>query len=230
MESKYSSLENGEENHGMFNAEICGEEYGSNEGEQLQGDEDFNLNEENMLALAGDEEVGLYSNGLILSKDNGLEENSEPAVGLCQDKEQDKSEIRPESVNSEMAEAKMKLGIRDLKEKRQKEIWQCYPVEMADQWEEGQPWVTTQMKDRKQRRQHEKQIAEHKAKWVRSDSLSNGCIAHRNRVIQRELNANEVRQMMNIGRRLGIQLQENEGEVQSRLMELEMHVDKRGRQ
>ncbi|GLT96550.1 hypothetical protein SLE2022_141630 [Rubroshorea leprosula] len=63
---------------------------------------------------------------------------------------------------------------------------------------------------------------------VGSMSLSDGCIMHRNQVIQRELNLHEVRKMMRVGKRLGIEMQGNEEEVESRLLELEDRDEERG--
>ncbi|GLT87683.1 hypothetical protein SLE2022_057500 [Rubroshorea leprosula] len=68
------------------------------------------------------------------------------------------------------------------------------------------------------------------AKGFGSSSLSDGCIAHRNQVLQREMNLEEVRRIINVGKRLGIQLQGNEDEVRSRLMEMEGRDDGQGRE
>ncbi|GLT47057.1 hypothetical protein SLA2020_207790 [Shorea laevis] len=90
-------------------------------------------------------------------------------------------------------------------------------------------WVTARTKAQRQRKEKERQIAKHKARWVGSESLSDGCITHRNQVIQRELNVIEVKRMINVGRRLGIEVQGNEGEVHSKMLEMEFRADKRGR-
>ncbi|GLT96794.1 hypothetical protein SLE2022_143930 [Rubroshorea leprosula] len=100
---------------------------------------------------------------------------------------------------------------------------------MADCGEKQKHWVIARTKERWQRKEKERQIAEHKARWAGSDSLSDGCIAHRNQVIQRKLNVIEVKKMMSVGRRLGIQLQGNEEEVQSRMLEMEFREDKKVR-
>ncbi|GLT31258.1 hypothetical protein SLA2020_060060 [Shorea laevis] len=63
--------------------------------------------------------------------------------------------------------------------------------------------------------------AENKVNIGYSCSISDGCIVNRNRVLQRKMILHEVRRMMSVGKRLGFQFQENEGEVQSRLLELE---------
>ncbi|GLT98631.1 hypothetical protein SLE2022_161280 [Rubroshorea leprosula] len=59
------------------------------------------------------------------------------------------------------------------------------------------------------------------------ESLSDGCIAHRNQVIQREINMQEVKKMMCTGKRLGMQFEGTEEEVVSRLLELEERDESR---
>ncbi|GKV44194.1 hypothetical protein SLEP1_g51396 [Rubroshorea leprosula] len=61
-----------------------------------------------------------------------------------------------------------------------------------------------------------RKVATKTVERVGSMSLSDGCIMHRNQVIQRELNLHEVRKMMRVGKRLGIEMQGNEEEVESR--------------
>ncbi|GLT60024.1 hypothetical protein SLA2020_328130 [Shorea laevis] len=62
-----------------------------------------------------------------------------------------------------------------------------------------------------------------------SNSLSDGCIMNRNRVLQQEMTLKEVRKMISLGKRLGIQLLNNEEEVQSRLMAIDERVGDVGR-
>ncbi|GLU14930.1 hypothetical protein SLE2022_314700 [Rubroshorea leprosula] len=85
-ESEYSLSKNGDEDHGLFNIKICGEEYDSNEDEQLQREGDSNLNGKSLTAIASDSKDGVYSNGPVLSKENGLEIESELVVSLYQEK------------------------------------------------------------------------------------------------------------------------------------------------
>ncbi|GLT47717.1 hypothetical protein SLA2020_213860 [Shorea laevis] len=63
-----------------------------------------------------------------------------------------------------------------------------------------------------------------------SSSLSDGCIVNRNQLIQNELNLQEVRRIFSVGKRLGIKVQNNEEEVQSRLLELEIRDEGQGRE
>ncbi|GLU15565.1 hypothetical protein SLE2022_320420 [Rubroshorea leprosula] len=62
---------------------------------------------------------------------------------------------------------------------------------------------------------------------VRSESVSDGCIINRNRVLQRELNLQEVRTMICNGRKLGMQFDGSEEEMELRLMELEERDESR---
>ncbi|GLT50397.1 hypothetical protein SLA2020_238840 [Shorea laevis] len=64
-----------------------------------------------------------------------------------------------------------------------------------------------------------------KVNLIGSCSISDGCIANRNRMIQRELTLHELRRMMSVGKRLGFQIQETEEEVQSQLIKLEERED-----
>ncbi|GLT96825.1 hypothetical protein SLE2022_144210 [Rubroshorea leprosula] len=111
------------------------------------------------------------------------------------------------------------VGVRDSREKRRKDLKFCYPQERGDISEES----TQQGTSRISLRAHHQlqQVVTMAAKRTGSSSLSDGCIAHRNQVLLREMNLEEVRRIINVGKRLGIQMQENEEEVQSRLMEME---------
>ncbi|GKV33139.1 hypothetical protein SLEP1_g41678 [Rubroshorea leprosula] len=72
-------------------------------------------------------------------------------------------------------------------------------------------------KQRQGKREMAQKDAKEKVKWVGRASLSDGCNVHRNQVIQKELNLHEVRKMIRVGKRLGIEIQGNEKEVESRL-------------
>ncbi|GKV28719.1 hypothetical protein SLEP1_g37735 [Rubroshorea leprosula] len=64
-----------------------------------------------------------------------------------------------------------------------------------------------------------------------SCSVSDGCIQHRNGIIRRQLETKEVREIFELGQRLGIQCQHNDEEVISRLAALEARdeINSRGR-
>ncbi|GLT86654.1 hypothetical protein SLE2022_047770 [Rubroshorea leprosula] len=76
----------------------------------------------------------------------------------------------------------------------------------------------------------EQQVEATQVQGVGSLSLSDGCIANRNQVLQREMTLQEVRRIFSVGKRLGIQWVDNEEEVQSRLLELEERDAGQGRE
>ncbi|GKV44470.1 hypothetical protein SLEP1_g51655 [Rubroshorea leprosula] len=117
----------------------------------------------------------------------------------------------------------------DLMGQRHRKIKECYSKEPAELWAERGQLVTPRTKLRQGRREMARKVATETVKRVGSMSLSDGCIMHRNQVIQRELNLHEVRKMMRVGKRLGIEMQDNEDAVESRLLELEDRDEERGR-
>ncbi|GLT96840.1 hypothetical protein SLE2022_144350 [Rubroshorea leprosula] len=66
-----------------------------------------------------------------------------------------------------------------------------------------------------------------KMERVGNVSISDGCIAHRNQVIQKELLLHELRKIIRVGKELGIEIQGNEEEVESRLSVLEERDEER---
>ncbi|GLU00004.1 hypothetical protein SLE2022_174020 [Rubroshorea leprosula] len=87
--------------------------------------------------------------------------------------------------------------------------------------EMGMQWVTARTRWRKERRETVRQL-EHGTESQNTDfSLSDGCIQNRNALIRQQLELDEVRRLFGLGKRLGIQCQNNEEEVISRLAALE---------
>ncbi|GLT97827.1 hypothetical protein SLE2022_153740 [Rubroshorea leprosula] len=87
--------------------------------------------------------------------------------------------------------------------------------------EMGMQWVTARTRWRKERRETARQ-SEHGTESQNIDfSLSDGCIQNRNALIRQQLELDEVRRLFGLGKRLGIQCQNNEEEVISRLAALE---------
>ncbi|GLT40886.1 hypothetical protein SLA2020_149870 [Shorea laevis] len=120
------------------------------------------------------------------------------------------------------------LEIRELGGKRRRQLQECYPEDVTELWPTkifGESARTNQ-----RGRADISMGAANKVILNGSCSISDGCIENRNRMIQRELTMYEVRRMMSVGKRLGFQFQENEGEVQSRLIELEEKEEERERQ
>ncbi|GKV50980.1 hypothetical protein SLEP1_g57658 [Rubroshorea leprosula] len=89
----------------------------------------------------------------------------------------------------------------------------------------GAPWVTPRTKQRLARREGTSQAGDDKVHDAMAVSISDGCIENRNRVLQREMNMHEVRRMMGVGKRLGLNFENNEEEIQSKMLEA---VDREG--
>ncbi|GLT99962.1 hypothetical protein SLE2022_173640 [Rubroshorea leprosula] len=102
--------------------------------------------------------------------------------------------------------------------KRRKHIVECYSPNLAEIGDNSTQWVMARSKPRQRRWKQAQQEAPTKVR--ESISLSDGCIANRNRVIQREMNLLKVKRLISVGKRLGVQIQGNEEEVQSRLLQL----------
>ncbi|GLU05149.1 hypothetical protein SLE2022_222650 [Rubroshorea leprosula] len=85
----------------------------------------------------------------------------------------------------------------------------------------GASWITARSKSRRDRRIAATPEEERPNLQQESCSVSDGCIQHRNGIIRRQLETKEVREIFELGQRLGIQCQQNEEEVISRLVALE---------
>ncbi|GKV24793.1 hypothetical protein SLEP1_g34360 [Rubroshorea leprosula] len=85
----------------------------------------------------------------------------------------------------------------------------------------GASWITARTKSRRDRRMIEAPEEERPNLQQESCSVSDGCIQHRNGIIRRQLETKEVREIFELGQRLGIQCQHNDEEVISRLAALE---------
>ncbi|GLU07239.1 hypothetical protein SLE2022_242030 [Rubroshorea leprosula] len=105
--------------------------------------------------------------------------------------------------------------------KKQRLLQECYPESMEEIWAKGTPLVTSRSRQRQSRRVDDRRAKEDKVCIEGSLSISDGDIVNRNRVIQRELNLHEVRRMLRVGKRLGIQFEDNDEELLSRLIEAE---------
>ncbi|GKV17695.1 hypothetical protein SLEP1_g28164 [Rubroshorea leprosula] len=147
--------------------------------------------------------------------------------------------LRPNDIDLE-GSARDKVG-KEVMGKRMRQIADCYPQEGRETRENQADWVTGQTKKRRARRvkaqqmpaesgttQHMPAESGRTPQEGRSASISDGCIAHWNRVIQQELSLQEVRQLITAGRRLGMQFQGNEEEVESRFLELEQRDERVG--
>ncbi|GLT98272.1 hypothetical protein SLE2022_157840 [Rubroshorea leprosula] len=92
---------------------------------------------------------------------------------------------------------------------------------MEEIWAKGTPLVTSRSRLRQTRGAENRRAKEDKVRLEGSMSISDGDIVNRNRVIQREMSLHEVCRMMRVGKRLGIQFEENDEELLSRLTEAE---------
>ncbi|GLT31874.1 hypothetical protein SLA2020_065800 [Shorea laevis] len=198
-----------------------------NEMAENDGNSGFNL--ECRAISRVDDEHGLFMNcAPVVDKCDGLKEydglvaNPSGMVGSSK-------ENRPNDDNVGQLASVQEIDRGDLMGKRHRKIQECYPKELAEIWAERGQLVTTRTKLQQGRREMARKAATETVKRVGSMSLSYGCIMHRNQVIQRELNLHEVRKMMRVGKRLGIEMQGNEEEVESRLLELEDRDEERGR-
>ncbi|GLU23242.1 hypothetical protein SLE2022_392640 [Rubroshorea leprosula] len=111
--------------------------------------------------------------------------------------------------------------------KKQRMLQDCYPESMEGIWAKGAPGVTPRTKQRLERRGDlgKRSTGDDKVHDAMAVSISDGCIENRNRVLQREMNMHEVRRMMGVGKRLGLNFENNEEEIQSKLLEA---VDREG--
>ncbi|GLU04442.1 hypothetical protein SLE2022_215890 [Rubroshorea leprosula] len=103
--------------------------------------------------------------------------------------------------------------------KKQRLLQECYPESMEEIWAKGASWVTPRTRQRLARRVETCQAGDDKVHNAAAISISDGCIENRNRVLQREMNMHEVRQMMGVGKRLGFKFDNSEEEIQSKLPE-----------
>ncbi|GKV50261.1 hypothetical protein SLEP1_g56973 [Rubroshorea leprosula] len=109
--------------------------------------------------------------------------------------------------------------------KKQRLLRECYPESMEEIWDTVASRETPRTRQRHARREGNRQAGDEKVGNAVSVSISDGCIENRNRVLQKELNMLEVSRMMGVGKRLGLNLENFEEEIQSKLLEV---VDREG--
>ncbi|GLU18124.1 hypothetical protein SLE2022_344410 [Rubroshorea leprosula] len=245
-ESEYSSEQSNEEDQDWINLERCDEEDGSIDEEQLMKESLCNANskfkntEEEMESrdtevkkdVRRDAVSGLAkecgpskSSGPVGEKEIGLGDNSD--LGRV-DRQGGLTKIGKKGPNVAVEEGSSMnrdLESKELGGKRRRQLADCYPetgVELRTTKTQG---TNTGTKQQQRGRADFTLGAASKVILTDSCSISDGCIANRNSIIRRELTLHEVRRMMSVGKRLGIQIQDNEGEVQSRFIELEERVE-----
>ncbi|GLU06805.1 hypothetical protein SLE2022_237990 [Rubroshorea leprosula] len=233
-ESDYSVAWSQNEDPELDSDGICGGEDMSTDSEHLMKEADLNSNSK---PLEKDESCGMKGNETgTVSEGNegfglpqstgpqrlsfvGLEINDGPAERRVQGQQM---EMSMGLINKETGDppAEQKSG-KKTEGKKQKYLQECYPENLEEIWAKGAQRVTPRTKQRQSRRVGAKQSGEDKVCTADSVSISDGCIENRNRVLQREMNLYEVSRMMRVGKRLGFQFDNNEKEIQSKLLEAE---------
>ncbi|GLT99706.1 hypothetical protein SLE2022_171290 [Rubroshorea leprosula] len=233
-ESESSSDQN-EEDQDFGNAEICSEDDVRMDEEHLMHDSLLNSNfkssEEGKTswhAEEGDADIEdgasgpSKTNGPLEGKEIGLRSKS-GLRGEFNQEEIKRSKTRgPEEVFGRESATDRETAIRGSRRTRRRKIEDCYPESFVEIRAKETHGEVSKTKLSQQQRDGTQSSTMSKVIPVVSDSLSDGCIINRNRLIHSEMALHEVRTMMSMGKRLGIQIQNNEEEVQSRLMELEM--------
>ncbi|GLT82973.1 hypothetical protein SLE2022_012890 [Rubroshorea leprosula] len=231
-DSECSILPNGSEDADLIHAAKSGGNEDILDEEMLEKEADSNSNRicvtngsDCMLSETDDIADGysgpIECNGLV-NKWPGLDEVYGPDANLSPNRNRDDIAIRPEAEHDHVLTPVLNLENRGVTGKRRKHLVECYPQNEAEIGDKSTQWVTARTKQRQRRWKQAQQEAPMKV--GESISLSDGCIANRNRVIQREMNLLEVRRMISVGKRLGVQILGNEEEVQSRLLQLEEPV------
>ncbi|GKV46852.1 hypothetical protein SLEP1_g53813 [Rubroshorea leprosula] len=157
----------------------------------------------------------------------GLEENSglSNRMGWGQIKEMSIEEPILHAQNQTDSPSIQKSENSKKVSKKQRLLKECYPESMEEIWAKAAPRVTPRTRQRQERREGTGQAGDEKVCNAAAVSISDGCIVNRNRVLQREMNMHEVRRMMGVGKRLGFNFENDEEEIQSKLLEI---IDREG--
>ncbi|GLT61501.1 hypothetical protein SLA2020_342020 [Shorea laevis] len=235
-DSEHSSEQMEEEDQEWINFEICDEEDDIiNEKQSMKeskGNSNSNFKHKEEEGVNGHTEVRGEGRGEEMNgptKEIGLRGIKETGLGDIMDldgifiqRELRRTKKKGPTETSEMgAYLNRELEMRVLGGKRRRQIKDCYPESLTKIWANKTHRTSARAKQRQRGRAKMPTGAENKVNIGYSCSISDGCIVNRNRVLQRKMILHEVRRMMSVGKRLGFQFQENEGEVQSRLLELE---------
>ncbi|GKV27589.1 hypothetical protein SLEP1_g36748 [Rubroshorea leprosula] len=178
--------------------------------------------------LEGDVNLGRpKENGPQRVSSDGLIEDSGPIIRMewGKTKEMNLEEPCLEAQIVEDPTTTQKMENTTKWSKKQRRLQECYPESMEQIWVKGAPWVTPRTKQRLARREGTRQAEDDKVHDAMAVSISNGCIENRNRVLKREMDMHEVRRLMGVGKRLGLIFENNEEEIQSKLLEA---VDQEG--
>ncbi|GLT79033.1 hypothetical protein SLA2020_505430 [Shorea laevis] len=168
-----------------------------------------------LCGLDGLEEVGLEEAGPNRGKWSGLgdvnEAGGSAVVWLA---------CGPTAKNQEASTRLQQLELTERKCRNLKEIYAG--DKGADEVRgKGVSWITARTKKRSQRKTAPTHSEEEPNLQQESSLVTDGYIQHRNGIIRQQLEINEVKDLFMMGQRLGIQCQNNEEEVMSRLAALE---------
>ncbi|GLT25057.1 hypothetical protein SLA2020_002110 [Shorea laevis] len=223
LNSKENSVTVVEEDIQREQRECCGvgDDVGPN-NERSGGVDEVGPNKERIGPIVRELD-GLENDGKMdEARTNGLGHEKGIRVGQCNKSERVNGEFT-EEIRSECVQASDVLLSR-----KQRDLEDCDLQNWPEIGEASTQWVTARSKQREERRKKAQQDAEERAVRAGSGSLSDGCIAHRNQVIQKEMSINAVKKILSVGKRLGIQLHANEEEVESRLMVAERRDARQG--
>ncbi|GLU04018.1 hypothetical protein SLE2022_211850 [Rubroshorea leprosula] len=239
--SEYSLEQIDEDDQDWVNFEICDEEDVSINEEQLMKDGHGNSNSnfiytekkrERRHTEEGNDgredvgsgptkDIGPKTTKVIGLGDIGLKDVDGLGRNLSHEQKMRIKKKGPEETKDEGTLSKPDLDLRVLGSKRRRKLEECYPESLAKSWAKKMQETNERAKQGHKGRVESSTGSANKVNLVGSCSISNGCIANRNRELRREMILHEVRKMMSVGKRLGFQTQENEEEIQSRLVELE---------
>ncbi|GKV46945.1 hypothetical protein SLEP1_g53902 [Rubroshorea leprosula] len=208
-ELEYSSSLNMDEDLELMNYEIQGADAGTMNKEVLKeamGD-DVGPNKER---IGGVDEVGPNKEriGPRRGEFNGLKDDVRAdevwtngqgnekgiRVGQCSKRE------RVNAANTKEIRPDCELGSSVLLGRKQRDLEDYCLQNWLKIEEVSTQWVTGRSKQREGRRKKAQQAAEERVVRAGSGSFLDRCITHRNQVIQREMNLNEVKKMLSVGK------------------------------
>ncbi|GKU96366.1 hypothetical protein SLEP1_g9607 [Rubroshorea leprosula] len=193
----------------------------------IDGDDDYEMDCQRGAVMG--EDIGPNNLGVVRpNKSDELGVNGGLEINGLHDWVSGNKGNEANGINVEENYFDREMGIKGVQSKRWRNLEGCYPQSLVKMSAEKTQWVTGQTKQRQRHTKKAQQTIEEKSKWVGSLSLSDGCIEHRNKITKRDLSLFEVRRMISMGTRLGINFQDNK-KVESRLLEVEGQIEVHGR-
>ncbi|GKU98995.1 hypothetical protein SLEP1_g11917 [Rubroshorea leprosula] len=221
-----SEDEEGDDGYSDLNLNLNGNGFLGEDGRELAEDHvvtdlDLNIELSRQVESKGEEAAGFVGlNGL---EEFGPDKGNQVGPGVV-DNVIGLEEAQPSCGSIfKIQETSTQLQQMALTEKKHRNLREIYAgVARADEsMRKGDSWITARTKSRRDRRITAMQEEERPNLQQESCSVSDGCIQHRNEIIRRQLETNEVRELFVLGQRLGIQCQQNDEDVISRLAALE---------